>query len=311
MEWKIMVTIALETLASCSGCEISILDLHEEILELMDDAEIVYAPILMDQKTIPEVDIAIVSGSVRNQENKERLEELRAKSKVLINYGTCACYGGITGMADLYTPEEVTSRTYTDNPSTDPADLPSEVVPELLSIVHAASDFTDVDAFIPGCPPKERLIGDILIPLVNDEAPNVPKKSVCADCKRSMEHVEFDKIHRRVEGNPDPGKCFLSQGYVCLGSVTLGRCGALCTSAGVPCHGCGGPALDVLREPSHDIYNGVVKRIAHLSKMPEKDVEKQLYDMGHIFYGFVIGSKIMEEKMVSKIPQLVKKEVVR
>ena len=80
-----MVTIALETLASCSGCEISILDLHEEILELMDDAEIVYAPILMDQKTIPEVDIAIVSGSVRNQENKERLEELRAKSKVLIN----------------------------------------------------------------------------------------------------------------------------------------------------------------------------------------------------------------------------------
>lgn len=306
-----MVTIALETLASCSGCEISILDLHEEILELMDDAEIVYAPILMDQKTIPEVDIAIVSGSVRNQENKERLEELRAKSKVLINYGTCACYGGITGMADLYTPEEVTSRTYTDNPSTDPADLPSEVVPKLLSIVHAASDFTDVDAFIPGCPPKERLIGDILIPLVNDEAPNVPKKSVCADCKRSMEHVEFDKIHRRVEGNPDPGKCFLSQGYVCLGSVTLGRCGALCTSAGVPCHGCGGPALDVLREPSHDIYNGVVKRIAHLSKMPEKDVEKQLYDMGHIFYGFVIGSKIMEEKMVSKIPQLVKKEVVR
>lgn len=306
-----MVTIALETLASCSGCEISILDLHEEILELLDNAEIVYAPILMDQKTIPEVDIAIVSGSVRNQENKERLEELRAKSKILINYGTCACYGGITGMADLYTPEEVTSRTFIDNPSTEPSELPSEVVPELLSIVHAASDFTDVDAFIPGCPPKERLIGDILIPLVNDEAPNVPKKSVCADCKRSMEHVEFDKIHRRVEGNPDPGKCFLSQGYVCLGSVTLGRCGALCTSAGVPCHGCGGPALDVLREPSHDIYNGVVKRIAHLSKMPEKDVEKQLYDMGHIFYGFVIGSKIMEEKMVSKIPQLVKKEVVR
>ena len=306
-----MVTIALETLASCSGCEISILDLHEEILDLLDNAEIVYAPVLMDTKEIPEVDIAIVSGSVRNQENKERLEELRAKSKVLINYGTCACYGGITGMADLYTPEEVTSRTYTDNPSTEPAELPSEVVPKLLSIVHAASDFTDVDGFIPGCPPKERLIGDILIPLVKNEAPNVPKKSVCADCQRNMEHVEFDKIYRRIEGNPDPEKCFLSQGYVCLGSVTLGRCGALCTAAGVPCHGCGGPSLDVLREPSHDIYNGVIKRIAHLSKMPEKDVEKQMYDMGHIFYGFVIGSKIMEDKLVSKIPELVKKEVVR
>lgn len=306
-----MVTIALETLASCSGCEISILDLHEEILELLNDADIVYAPVLMDTKEIPEVDIAIVSGSVRNQENRERLEELREKSKILIAYGTCACYGGITGMADLYTPEEVNSRTYTDNPSTEPAELPSEVVPPLLTIVHSASDFTDVDGYIPGCPPKERLIGDILIPLVNDEAPNVPKKSVCADCQRNMEHVEFDKIYRRIEGDPDPEKCFLSQGYVCLGSVTLGRCGALCTAAGVACHGCGGPSLDVIREPSHDIYNGVIKRIAHLSKMPEAHVEKQLYDIGHIFYGFVIGSTIMEDKQVSQIPQLVKKEMKR
>lgn len=67
----------------------------------------------------------------------------------------------------------------------------------------------------------------------------------------------------------------------------------------------------MLREPSHDIYNGVIKRIAHLSNMPEADVEKQIYDMGHVIYGFVIGSKIMENKQVSKIPQLVKKEVVR
>jgi F420-non-reducing hydrogenase small subunit len=303
-----MVTIALETLASCSGCEISILDLHEDLPKLLEKAELVYAPVLMDTKELPDnIDIAIVSGSVRNEENKERLEELRAKSNILIAYGTCACYGGITGMADLYTRDEVTSRTYSDNPSTESAPLPNEVVPELLSIVHPAADFTRIDGFIPGCPPKEQLTGDILIPLINDEAPDVPKKSVCADCQREMEHVEFDKIHRRVEGVPADGKCFLSQGYVCLGSVTLGRCGGLCTDAGVPCHGCGGPSLDVLREPSHDIYNGIIKRIAHLSKMPEKDVEKQMYDLGHVVYGFVIGSTIMEDKLVSKIPQLVKK----
>jgi len=303
-----MVTLALETLASCAGCEISILDLHEEILQLLDKAEIVYAPVLMDSKELPDsVDIAIVSGSVRNVENKKKLEELREKSKILIAYGTCACYGGITGMADLYTPEEVTSRTYSDNPSTESAELPSEVVPKLLPIVHPAGDIADVDGYIPGCPPKERLVGDILIPLVNDKAPEVPKKSVCADCQRHMEHVKFDKILRRVEGDPDPEKCFLSQGYVCLGSVTLGRCGALCTAAGVACHGCGGPSLDVIREPNHDIYNGVIKRIAHISKMPEKDVEKQIYDIGHMIYGFVIGSTIMEEKQVSLISQLVKK----
>ncbi|MCC7557472.1 MAG: F420-nonreducing hydrogenase, partial [Methanobacteriaceae archaeon] len=49
-----MVKIALEALASCSGCEISILDLHEDILKLLDKADIVYAPILMDAKEIPD-----------------------------------------------------------------------------------------------------------------------------------------------------------------------------------------------------------------------------------------------------------------
>ncbi|WP_424355263.1 F420-nonreducing hydrogenase [Methanobacterium sp. MBAC-LM] len=303
-----MVKIALEWLAGCAGCEISILDLHEGIMELLKEADIVYAPVLMDVKEVPDdIDIAIVSGSVRNKENKERLEELRRKSKTLIAYGTCACYGGITGMADLYRPEDVTARIYSDNPSTEAADVPSEVVPELLPIVHPAGDFTEIDYFLPGCPPKELLVWDILMPLIKGEAPDVPKKSVCADCSRWMDHVEFDKLNRRIEGDPDPQKCFLSQGYVCLGSVTLGRCGALCTAAGIPCHGCGGPSLDVLREPSHDVYNGVIKRIAHLSKMPEKDVEKQIRDIGHVIYGFVIGSTIMEDKQVSLIPQLVKK----
>ncbi len=303
-----MVKIALEWLAGCAGCEISILDLHEGIMELLKEADIVYAPVLMDVKEVPDdIDIAIVSGSVRNKENKERLEELRRKSKTLIAYGTCACYGGITGMADLYRPEDVTARIYSDNPSTEAADVPSEVVPELLPIVHPAGDFTEIDYFLPGCPPKELLVWDILMPLIKGESPDVPKKSVCADCSRWMDHVEFDKLNRRIEGDPDPQKCFLSQGYVCLGSVTLGRCGALCTAAGIPCHGCGGPSLDVLREPSHDVYNGVIKRIAHLSKMPEKDVEKQIRDIGHVIYGFVIGSTIMEDKQVSLIPQLVKK----
>lgn len=303
-----MVKIALEWLASCSGCEISVLDLHEDILKLLDNADIVYAPVLVDTKEIPDnIDIALVSGSVRNEENRRRLKELREKSKILIAYGTCACYGGITGMADLYSPEEVTERIYSDNPSTEPSKVPSEVVPELLPIVHPAGELAEIDYYLPGCPPKEGVVKDILIPLINGEEPDIPKKSVCADCSRRMEHKEFNTLHRRIEGETDPEKCFLSQGYVCLGSATLGRCGALCTRAGIPCHGCGGPSLDILREPNHDIYNCIVSRITHLSKMPEKEVEKQIYDIGHLIYGFCIGSSIMEDKKVSLIPQLVKK----
>ena len=95
----------------------------------------------MDVKEIPDnIDIAIVSGSVRNEENKERLEEISEKAKTVIAYGTCACYGGITCMADLYSPEEVSARSFSDNPSTEPSEEPSEVVPKLLPIVHPAGD---------------------------------------------------------------------------------------------------------------------------------------------------------------------------
>ena len=172
-----MVNIALELLASCAGCEVSILDLHEDLIDVLEKANLVYAPILMDVKEIPEnIDIAIVSGSVRNEENKERLEEIREKAKTVIAYGTCACYGGITCMADLYSPEDVSARSFSDNPSTEPSAQPSEVVPKLLPIVHPAGDMAEIDYYLPGCPPKENLIKDVLVPLIDGNVPRHTKK---------------------------------------------------------------------------------------------------------------------------------------
>ena len=84
-----MVNLALELLASCAGCEVSILDLHEDLIDVLEKADLVYAPILMDVKEIPDnIDIAFVSGSVRNEENKERLEEIRPDARYpLVRYG--------------------------------------------------------------------------------------------------------------------------------------------------------------------------------------------------------------------------------
>ncbi|WP_243670121.1 hypothetical protein [Methanoculleus chikugoensis] len=88
--------IAIEELAGCSGCTIAVLDLHEMLLDILAEAEIVYSPpVIMDVKEPPEdIDIAFVTGAVRNEENRERLEKIRKRSKTLVALGTCACYGG-------------------------------------------------------------------------------------------------------------------------------------------------------------------------------------------------------------------------
>ncbi len=68
--------IAIEELAGCSGCTIAVLDLHEMLLDVIEAAEIVYSPVIMDVKEPPggDIDIAFVTGAVRNEENHERLK---------------------------------------------------------------------------------------------------------------------------------------------------------------------------------------------------------------------------------------------
>ncbi|MCD1295941.1 F420-nonreducing hydrogenase [Methanocella sp. CWC-04] len=301
-----MLKLATEPLASCAGCHMSILDLHEDILELLDKVELVYSPILMDVKEPPEeIDVAIIGGAIRNKENMERVKKLRQRAKIVIAYGTCACFGGISGLSIIHSRNEILEGVFTD-PALAKKEIPKEDVPDLLYRGYAVGDIIKVDYYITGCPPKEVFLRKILLPLLDGNVPELSKKSVCSECKRTMGQVKDWKVKRRNEGIPEEGKCLLGQGYLCLGSVTFGRCGAVCTEHGIPCHGCGGPSLDVLREPCRDLYNILVMRIQHLTELPQKEIEKEIYDVPHTIYPFVMGSKIMENKSVSKIPDIIK-----
>jgi F420-non-reducing hydrogenase small subunit len=126
-----VIRLATEPLASCAGCHMSLLDIHEDMLELLKKVEIVYLPILIDVKEPPE-GIAIVGGAVRNKENTEKLKKLRQRSKTAIAFGTCACYGGISGMSIIHSRDEVLNSVYCDSPTTTTKTVPSQDIPELL-----------------------------------------------------------------------------------------------------------------------------------------------------------------------------------
>jgi F420-non-reducing hydrogenase small subunit len=302
-----MVKIAIEELAGCSGCTIAVLDLHEMILDLIEKADIVYSPVIMDVKEPPEgIDIAFVTGAVRNEENEERLRCIRERAKTVIALGTCACYGGISGLSMLSSKEDLFNCIYREVDTVGPENTIPSSVPPFLYRAFAVGDLVKADYYIPGCPPKEDRLKQILPAMVSGDKIELNRKSICSECDRKMGSVENWTLKRRHQGIPDREHCLLGQGYLCLGPVTFCGCGAACPKNNIPCHGCNGPSLDILREPCRDIYNMMVRRISDLTDKPEKEVEKELYDVAHMMYPFTMGSEVMEDKEISKIRDLIK-----
>ncbi len=259
------VKTAMEWLGSCSGCEIAILNIGEDLIPIITEAlDIVHAPVLMDHKyfgqcgegltlEIPEAVVGIVTGGVSNHEHLEVLEEMRAKCKVLIALGTCATHGGIPALMNGQDRQQSWEEIYQTS-STDPgASIPDIEVPAPLDRVYACDEKVKIDMQLPGCPPNPALIAEVLMSLLEDRPPVLPGKSVCDTCPTIREGKGELKELKRFLTNVDfkPGapidemRCLLEQGYLCLGPVTAAGCAKngtpSCISARVPCRGCFGP----------------------------------------------------------------------
>lgn len=117
--------LALYWAASCGGCEIAVLDLHEKILDVANAFDIVFWPVAMDFKyddvrkmEDKSIDICLFNGAIRNSENLEIAELLRRKSKALVAFGSCSMEGGIPGLANLTTKDDILKWVYKGSPST-------------------------------------------------------------------------------------------------------------------------------------------------------------------------------------------------
>ncbi|MCB2185234.1 MAG: methyl viologen-reducing hydrogenase [Deltaproteobacteria bacterium] len=262
------VRVAGECLGGCAGCEMSLLNLGEGLLDLLPRLSFVHLPLLMDHKyygplgqgdldrpQLPAADLGLVSGGVRTAEHLAVLQAMREKCRVLVALGTCATHGGIPALANESPLAALTERVFRTSESTDPAPDPTETVPSLLPRVLALDEKVAVDVYLPGCPPHPGQIAQTLTAALEGNAPNLAGKSVCDTCPTVREGKGSLKKVRRFLQNAvyDPDKpldqmrCLLEQGLVCLGPVTRAGCagpgGAAprCLAARVPCRGCYGP----------------------------------------------------------------------
>jgi len=267
--------LAMYWASACGGCEISVLNIHENILTVDEVFDIVFFPCIADfkvkdLKAYPDgyIDVCLFNGAIRNSENEEMAHLLRKKSKILVAYGSCAYEGCIPALSNLTTKDATFDKVYLNNPSIDNPDgiIPQVVtkvaegeltLPVFYNTVKSLDQIVDVDYYLPGCPPEPHQIWAVLQVVVGAllEGNPLPPAgaiigagitAVCEECEREKQEKTIDRFYRPYQLDPDPDQCLLEQGIICMGIATRSGCGALCPTVGMGCRGCYGPPDGVI-----------------------------------------------------------------
>lgn len=332
------IKLAIYWAAACGGCDVSLLDTHERILTIGDMADIVMWPIASDgkEKDIEamndgDITVSIISGAVRNSENEHMVKLLRKKSKIVVCYGTCACFGGSPALANLVPggAEEILDYVYAKTTSSasfqaeyhaDKPVIPQTsyqapegelTIPTLYNTVKTLDQVIDVDYYVPGCPPLPETISQMLKAVMDfayNDVPLPPKgtmigvttKTLCEECPRKKENARITKICEPHEVDVKDGVCLMDQGILCLGPATVGGCGARCTKAGQPCRGCYGPT-DSVQEQGASMFTAVASLFPVLDEDPTCGEDEIIKIMSEIkdplgyFYAFTLGKSLIKK----------------
>lgn len=207
-------TLAVHKFTSCDGCQLSFLNLGENLLLLSQLVEIQHFAEAGPLSPDANVDIAFIEGSVSTPDEEERIKRIRNQSKYVITFGACATAGGVQALRNINDAEQWKSAIYAS--------------PEYINSLSSSKpikEYIRVDYEIWGCPPTSRSILAAIRSLLNGIAPTTEMEKVCMECKR------FNNV------------CVLvAKGLPCMGPVTNAGCGALCPPKDRDCYACFGPA---------------------------------------------------------------------
>lgn len=178
---KERLLVATAPLCGCFGCHMSLLDIDERILDLVEVVEFDRSPIT-DIKTIGKCDIGLIEGGVANAQNVHDLREFRANCDILVAMGSCAITGGIPAMRNQFDLKECLEEAYIHGIGVENPHVPNDVeIPLLLDKVHPIHEVVRVDYFLPGCPPPADTIWKFLTDVVSGNEVSFPYSMIHYD----------------------------------------------------------------------------------------------------------------------------------
>jgi sulfhydrogenase subunit delta len=206
-------TLAVWKFSSCDGCQLTLLDCEDELLEVAGAIDIAYFLEASRATVDGPYDLSIVEGSISTPEDVARIRQVREQSTVLVTVGACATSGGIQALRNFADIEQYLGIVYAQ--------------PQFISTLAAVSPIGDhvaVDFELRGCPVTKAQLLEVINAFLHGRRPNVAHHSVCVECKaRGTTCV------------------MVARGVPCLGPVTHAGCDALCPSYNRGCYGCFGP----------------------------------------------------------------------
>src|SRR6185503_5126671 len=205
--------VGVVKLASCDGCQLTLLDLEDQLLPLTERFDLIEFPEATSLRSEGPYDVLLVEGSVSTPDQREEIIQLRARTRLLVTIGACATAGGVQAL-----------RNWADEPTWRAAVYPTPDYVKSLATSTPVSEHVQVDAELRGCPIDPGQLLELLTALRIGRRPQLDGESVCLECKR--------------RGNV----CVLvASGAPCLGPVTQTGCGAICPAYGRACYACFGP----------------------------------------------------------------------
>lgn len=169
------VKLATVWLDGCSGCHMSLLDIDEAIEAVAKKADIVYGPLVDAQKFPDQVDVTLVEGAISSEEDREKAQTIRARSKLVVAMGDCAVTSNVPAMRNTVPVKKLLDRIYVEGANATPG-VPVEGVPKLLKKAVPLQEVVKVDYHLPGCPPPPKAIAYVIGELLEGRAPNLGSK---------------------------------------------------------------------------------------------------------------------------------------
>lgn len=219
--------VAFFDFASCEGCQLQIANMGEMLLDVLGAIDVVEFREVMSEKWDEDYDVSFIEGSITTPHAVERIKKIRERSKVLIAYGSCAAIGGVNGMKNNYSLEDIRKSVYGKDFKFFET-IPTMSVPQVVK----------VDYEIPGCPVYLPEVVEVLKAVLAGLPRVCPDNSVCVECK----------LNENV--------CHYQRGVTCLGPITRAGCNSWCINNGNICYGCRGMvsnpnekgAIDVIKK---------------------------------------------------------------